>query len=143
MIADIYAFGPTNVVLICTYCTDTCATMQKCWTIVQDEFPWVSFLPCQPHVISILMKDIGKQKEVQEVITEESTVVQWFANHHFQLAKLRKKVLEKFGKAKELVKAGATRFGTNTLVGQRLLPARLEEHAADDCRRRGVCHSEL
>lgn len=44
-----------------------------------------------------------------------------FSHHQKPLAILRKKVKEKFGKTKELVKAAATRFGTNTLVGQRLL----------------------
>ena len=53
MIYDIYEYGPTNVVLVIT---DTCATMAKAWAIVQDEFPWISILPCQPHVIALLMK---------------------------------------------------------------------------------------
>ena len=41
--------------------------------------------------------------------------------HHFPLATLRKYTLEKLGKPCELIKAAATRFGTNTLVGERLL----------------------
>lgn len=119
MIEDIYNYGPFKVVLVIS---DTCSTMQKCWAIVQDEFPWISVLPCQPHVISLLMKDLGKTKAVTELIHQESTIVQWFSNHHFPLAKLREITKAKLGKAKELIKAGATtRFGTNTLVGQRLL----------------------
>ena len=61
MIADIYSFGPTKVVMVCT---DTCAVMQKAWDIVMYEFPWISVMPCQPHVISLLLKDIGKTTEV-------------------------------------------------------------------------------
>ncbi|KAL1515454.1 hypothetical protein AB1Y20_002079 [Prymnesium parvum] len=118
MIQDIYAFGPTNVVLIIT---DTCNTMAKAWALLQDEFPWVSVLLCQPHVISLLMKDVAKSKDVQQVINDESTVVGWFSNHQFPLAKLREMTRAKLGKAKELVKAGGTRFGTHTLVGERLL----------------------
>jgi hypothetical protein len=53
MIIDIYNFGPTDVVLVIT---DTCNTMAKAWAIVQDEFPWISVLPCQPHVVALLMK---------------------------------------------------------------------------------------
>lgn len=53
MILDIYEFGPTDVVLLIT---DTCSTMAKAWAIVEDEFPWISILPCQPHVISLLLK---------------------------------------------------------------------------------------
>ena len=58
MIQDIYEFGPSNVVLIIM---DTCATMATAWALVEDEFPWISILPCQPHVVSLLLKDIGKQ----------------------------------------------------------------------------------
>ena len=62
MIKDIYDFGPTKVVLVIT---DTCAVMQKAWDIVMQEFPWISCLPCQPHVVSLLLKDIGKTAEVR------------------------------------------------------------------------------
>ena len=62
MIKDIYDFGPTKVVLVIT---DTCAVMQKAWDIVMQEFPWISCLPCQPHVVSLLLKDIGKTPEVR------------------------------------------------------------------------------
>ena len=48
-------------------------------------------------------------------------MTQWFSLHHFPLATLRKYTLEKLGKQCELIKAAATRFGTNTLVGERLL----------------------
>ena len=61
MIADIYEFGPLKVILVIT---DTCTTMKKCWSIVMDEFPWMMVLPCQAHVVSLLMKDIGKTKHV-------------------------------------------------------------------------------
>lgn len=118
MIQDIYAYGPENVVLVVT---DTCATMVKAWALVEDEFPWISVMCCQPHVISLLLKDIGKDKHVDTTINDEATVVSWFANHQFPLAKLREITVQKLGKAKELVRAAATRFGSNTLVGERLL----------------------
>ena len=38
--------------------------MAKAWAIVEDEFPWISILCCQPHVVSLLMKDIAKEKQV-------------------------------------------------------------------------------
>lgn len=104
MIKDIYDYGPLKVT---TVITDTCATMRKAWSIVADEFPWISCLPCQTHVISLLMKDIGKQPSVVELIKEESTVVQWFTHHHFPLAKLREYTKQKLGKPKELKKAGS------------------------------------
>ena len=48
-------------------------------------------------------------------------MTQWFSNHHFPLSKLREKTLHIFKKPVELIKAGSTRFGTNTLVGERLI----------------------
>lgn len=55
------------------------------------------------------------------VINDEATVVAWFANHQFPVAKLREMTVQKLGKAKELVRAAAIRFGTHTLVGERLI----------------------
>lgn len=118
ILQDIYDYGCTSVTVVIT---DTCATMRKCWDILEDEFPWIMIVPCLTHVLSLLMKDIAKAPQVKEVIAQESLVVNWFANHHIPLAILRRKTMEKFGIAKELVKSGATRFGTNTLVGERLL----------------------
>lgn len=127
MITDIYDIGCTSVVLVVT---DTCSTMKKCWNIVQDEFPWISVLPCQPHVASLLLKDIGKIKEVDTLIKEESTVVSWFSNHQKPLAIVREKSEALLGKVKQFVKAGATRFGTHTLVGERLLELQSSLQAA-------------
>lgn len=118
MISDIYTIGCTNVV---TVVTDTCAVMEKAWTIVMDEFPWISCLPCVPHVVSLLMKDVAKINDVSNLIKDETTVVGWFSNHQKPLAILRSKVHDMLHKSCELVKAGATRFGTHTLVGERLL----------------------
>ena len=56
-----------------------------------------------------------------KLVQEESIVTQWFSNHHFPLAKLRALTLRELKKPLELVKAAATRFGTHTLVGERLL----------------------
>lgn len=55
------------------------------------------------------------------LVREEGIVTQWFSLHHFPLAKMREYVLIKLGKSCELIKATATRFGTHTLVGERLL----------------------
>lgn len=101
--------------------TDTCAQMKKAWTYVIDEFPWISAIPCVPHVASLLLKDVAKIPEVSTLIQQESTVVGWFSNHQKPLAILREKARQQFGKRRELVKAGETRFGTHTLVGERLL----------------------
>lgn len=117
MITDIYSIGCTKVVMVIT---DTCSTMQKAWAYVEDEFPWITAAPCIPHVASLLMKDVGKIPEVSRLVADETLVVGWFANHQKPLAILREKVRSLLNKSCELIKAGATRFGTHTLVGERL-----------------------
>ena len=59
--------------------------------------------------------------QAKTLVHEEGIITQWFNNHHFPLAKLREYTVKKLGGPCELVKAAATRFGTNTLVGERLL----------------------
>eukprot|EP00966_Prymnesium_polylepis_P263740 6093272-Prymnesium_polylepis.1 len=95
--------------------------MRKAWEIVEDEFPWISCIPCQTHCPSLLLGEIAKLKEPADTIKEEGVVVGWFTNHQKPLAILREKVKAALGKSCELRKAGATRMGTNTFVGERLL----------------------
>lgn len=118
MIADIYDFGCLNVVMVVT---DTCSTMKKVWEIVEDEFPWISILPCQPHVISLLMKDVASLPEVKKTASISNTIISWFSHHHKPLAILREKCKQLFGKVYEIIKPGATRMGTHTLVAERLI----------------------
>ena len=89
MLEDIYTLGCTNVVM---NITDTCSTMRKAWEIVEDEIPWISSMPCVPHVANLLLKDIAKVPEVKKLIEDEGKVVSWFSNHHKPLAILRAKV---------------------------------------------------
>ena len=100
--------------------TDTCAVMRKCWAIVQDEFPWISAAPCQTHCPSLLINDIAKLPVPVQTLRDETLVVSWFTNHHKPQAILREKVRAALGKSCELKKAGATRMGTHTWVGERL-----------------------
>ena len=96
------------------------------------------------------MKDIGKTKSVTSLISDELIIVQWFSHHHFPLAKLREVVRRKLGKAKELIKPGQTRFGTNTLVGERLIELKSslqatvvdEEYAAQNYKDKGSTEEE-
>ena len=118
MIIDIYEFGCTKVV---TVISDTCSTMRKCWQIVQDEFPWISVVPCQAHCVSLLMADVSKLAPVKHLIYREGTVISWFTHHHKPLAIFRQKCKDILSRSYELVRAGATRMGTHTLVGERLL----------------------
>ena len=71
--------------------------------------------------VHFLLADVAKEKQVQTVIGDEATIVGWFSNHQFPLAKLRENTKSLLGKGCELIKAGGTRFGTHTLVGERLL----------------------
>ena len=76
MIQDIYEIGCTKVVCVVT---DTCSTMRKAWKLVEQEFTWISCMPCQTHCPSLLLNDIGKISEVAETQKDQSTVVKWCA----------------------------------------------------------------
>lgn len=67
------------------------------------------------------------------MIKEETLVVGWFSNHQKPLTILRAKVKAVLGKSCELKKAGATRMGTHTWVGERLqeLKACLQQTVVD------------
>ena len=58
--------GPTKVVQVCT---DTCSVMQKAWSLIRAEYPWITTTCCGPHVLSLLLKDIGEKiPEVAAII---------------------------------------------------------------------------
>lgn len=73
MICDIYSIGCTNVVLVVT---DTCSTMKKAWTYVRDEFPWISAIPCVPHVASLIVVH-ERHRQHSRGWGEEGLVVSW------------------------------------------------------------------
>ena len=83
---------------------------------------------CTPYyrkkeaVLELTLSILGRGVAVHPatLVHEEGIITQWFSNHHFPLAKLREYTVKKLGGPCELVKAAATRFGTNTLVGERL-----------------------
>ena len=49
--------------------------MRKAWALIKDEIPWsipwICCLPCVPHVVLLLMKDIAKIPEVAKVIADD------------------------------------------------------------------------
>ena len=127
MIEDIYNYGPTKVVMICT---DTCAVMQKAWDIVMHEFPWISALPCQPHVISLLLKDIGKTAEVS--LPAASCSKRGQSHAHMQCSQHRAEVVTSHSSALLCSytfffcpgdPAGSGRVGSDSVVLQPPLPA--------------------
>lgn len=65
-------------------------------------------------------EDVAQIADVKKTFAQENLVVSWFANHHKPLAILRQKSKTMLGRTYELIKAGATRMGTHTLVGERL-----------------------
>jgi len=67
IITDIYDLGCTRVVLVTT---NTCSTMRKAWSIVEDEFPWMMIAPCQTHCPSLLLTDVSELPEAAQVVKE-------------------------------------------------------------------------
>lgn len=66
---EIERVGATNVIQVVT---DTCSVMKSAWKIIEKHYPWITCTCCAPHVLSLLLKDIGKIPEVSKVLNKNT-----------------------------------------------------------------------
>ena len=125
--------------------TDTCAVMKAAWKIIEEKYPWITCTCCAPHVLSLLLHDIGKIPEVARVISKVKKVLNRFwGRKRWCRNKLREVVLKNHKKKLGLYRAAATRFaGTVREMGRMLrLKADLKyivdlpEYSAQDFRKK-------
>ncbi len=81
---------------------------------LEARFPHITFTPCTPHCLDLLLEDMGKLDWVSSVIAEVRTTLKFITNHHKSLALFRS--LSKL----ELLKPGETKFATNFIMLQRM-----------------------
>lgn len=111
--------GATSVVQVVT---DTCAVMKAAWKIVEKEFPWITCTCCAPHVLSLLLKDIGKIPEVASVIAKVKRILNRFwGKKRWCRTKLKEVVLKNHGKRLGLYRACVTRFAGHVKEMGRIL----------------------
>ena len=112
--------GPTKVVQVCT---DTCSVMQKAWSLIRAEYPWITTTCCGPHVLSLLLKDIGEKiPEVAAIIANCQKILNRFWGRKRWARTKLKEVIEKNHKKRfGLYRAKVTRFAGKATEMQRIL----------------------
>jgi hypothetical protein len=103
--------GAETVVQVCM---DSAAVCKAAGRKLEVHFPHITFTPCTPHCLDLLLEDMGKLDWVSSVIAKAKTALKFITNHHKSLAIFRS--LSKL----ELLKPGETRFATNFIMLQRM-----------------------
>lgn len=96
---------------VCQVVTDTCTTMKAAWREVESKRPWVSCTCCAPHVLSLLLKDIGALSPVASVIADMQRILrQFWGRTRWPRTKLKEVTRGSHGKELGLYRAKQTRF---------------------------------
>ncbi len=96
--------------IVVQVCMDSAAVCKAVGCKLEARFPHITFTPCTPHCLDLLLEDMGKLDWVSFVIAEARTALKFITNHHKSLALFRS--LSKL----ELLKPGETRFATNFIM---------------------------
>jgi len=106
---------------------DSATVCKAAGRLVEQEFSWITWTPCTPHCLDLLLEDVGKLPWVAEVVAEVKAVVKFITNHH------RSQALFHGKSALDLLKLGDTRFATNFIMLDRMLEVReaLQELVVD------------
>jgi hypothetical protein len=107
--------------------TDSATVYKVAGRLVEQEFSWITWTPCTPHCLDLLLEDVGKLPWTAEVVAEAKAVVKFITNHHRSRALFREKFVL------DLLKPGDTRFATNFIMLDRMLEVReaLQELVVD------------
>jgi len=95
--------------------TDSAVVCKVAGRLVEQEFSWITWTPCTPHCLDLLLEDVGKLPWAVEVVAEAKAVVKFITNHHRSQALFRGK------SALDLLKPGDTRFTTNFIMLDHML----------------------
>ncbi len=63
-------------------CMDSAAVCKAAGRKLEACFPHITFTPCTPHCLDLLLEDIGKLDWVSSVIAEARTALKININHH-------------------------------------------------------------
>ena len=103
--------GPEHV---CQVTTDSAAACKLAGRIIEERYPHITWTPCTPHCLDLLLEDVGKLDWVSSVIGEAKTVLKFITNHHKSLALFRS--LSEL----ELFKPGDTGFAKVFIMLERM-----------------------
>jgi len=108
------AIEDVGVEIVVQMCMDSATFCKAAGRKLEARFPHITFTPCTPHCLDLLLEDMGKLDWVSSVIAEARTALKFITNHHKSLALFRS--LSKL----ELLKPGETKFATNFIMLQRM-----------------------
>jgi hypothetical protein len=80
--------GADNVIQVVT---DSATVYKATGRLVEQEFSWITWTPCTPHCLDLLLEDVGKLPWAAEVVEEAKAVVKFITNHHWSQALFREK----------------------------------------------------
>jgi hypothetical protein len=95
--------------------TDSAVVCKAAGRLVEQEFSWITWTPCTPHCLDLLLEDVGKLPWATKVVAKRKVVVKFITNHH------RSQALFGGKSALDLLKPGDTRFATNFIMLDRML----------------------
>jgi hypothetical protein len=107
--------GANNVIQVVK---DSAVVYKAVGRLVEQEFSWITWTPCTPHCLDLLLEDVGKLPWAAEVVAEAKVVVKFITNHHRSQALFRRK------SALDLLKPRNTHFATNFIMLDRMLEVR-------------------
>nr|XP_043629847.1 uncharacterized protein LOC122601143 [Erigeron canadensis] len=100
--------GPQNVVHLVT---DNAANYKAAGRLLSERYPSICWSPCAAHCINMILKDVSGMPHVSNLITLASRVTVFIYNHKWPLNWLRNR--EGWS---EIIRPGATRFGTSFIA---------------------------
>jgi len=95
--------GPKNVVQLVT---DNGANYKKACAKLVDLYPQIIWQPCAAHTINLMLKDIGKFSEIDDIVSSAKKCTNFLHSHN----RLHNEMKRRIGG--EIVRWNATRFGT-------------------------------
>ena len=104
--------GKDNVVQVIT---DSAANCKASWKIISSMYPRIVCSPCAAHCLDLLLEDWGKLP-LASVIEDVANIVKFINGHDGSRA-----LMGKHSPEKGLLKPADTRFGTNTIMIERLV----------------------
>ncbi|PKI75765.1 hypothetical protein CRG98_003808 [Punica granatum] len=105
--------GQENVI---HFVTDNAANYVAVGRLLEQEFRTIFWSPCAAHCINLILSDIGKLDEVNDIVTHASKITKYIYNHCFALNLMRK-----FTGGREILRPAPTRFATNFIALQSIL----------------------
>ncbi|XP_023742913.2 uncharacterized protein LOC111891057 [Lactuca sativa] len=104
--------GEKNVVQMVT---DNAANYKLAGTKLCERYPSITWSPCAAHCLNLVLKDLSELDNVKSLVNLASRVTIFVYNHKWPLNWLRKRP-----GWKEIIRPGATRFGTVFIALQSL-----------------------